>query len=252
MMPKTVVKEIVKRLSKSKRVLFITGAGLSAESGMPTYRGKGGLYENSETEDGMPIEEAMCGAMFQKDPSLCWKYIMKLGKACSGVKPNRGHEIIAEFEECFPEVWVLTQNVDGLHTRAGSSRVIDIHGDASVLFCPKCDWNTRDETYEGLADLPLCPQCETVIRPDVVLFDEMLDRRKFVTLNHQLRQGFDAVFSVGTTSTFSYITRPVLLLKQQALTVEINPGDTSISGFVNHRLKIGAGEALQLIKNELE
>lgn len=245
------IRTIARQLAGAKRVLFITGAGLSAESGMPTYRGVGGLYENCETEDGMPIEEALCGSMFRRDPKLCWKYIMRLGRACEGVEPNRGHEIIAELEERF-RVWVLTQNVDGLHHRAGSTNVIDIHGTASVLYCTSCDWNDHVESYQGLADLPTCPSCTSVIRPDVVLFDEMLDDGKCAALGNQLELGFDAVFSVGTTSVFPYITRPIMLHRGRALTVEINPGDTLVSEMVDHRLRMGAGEALQGILDALK
>ena len=90
------INRVAARLMTCRRLLFITGAGLSADSGLPTYRGVGGLYNRGATEDGMAIEEALSGAMMDRDPALCWKYIMQIESACRGAAPNRGHELIAD------------------------------------------------------------------------------------------------------------------------------------------------------------
>ena len=106
------IDEIAGRLKDCSSILFVTGAGISADSGLPTYRGIGGLYEQDGTEDGIPIEAALSGAMFQRDPALTWKYIHQIESACREAGPNRAHEAIAELERRFDRVWTLTQNVD--------------------------------------------------------------------------------------------------------------------------------------------
>ena len=102
---------VAQALRRAERILVITGAGLSADSGMPTYRGLGGLY-NGRTEEGLPIEAALSGPMLRRDPALCWKYLAELGKACLAARPNAGHEAIAELQKHKPECWVLTQNIE--------------------------------------------------------------------------------------------------------------------------------------------
>ena len=130
---------VAQALRRAERILVITGAGLSADSGMPTYRGLGGLY-NGRTEEGLPIEAALSGPMLRRDPALCWKYLAGLGKACLAARPNAGHEAIAELQKHKPECWVLTQNIDGFHRQAGSpaERLIEIHGELAPLYCQSC------------------------------------------------------------------------------------------------------------------
>ncbi|MGB5524297.1 MAG: NAD-dependent protein deacylase, partial [Polyangiales bacterium] len=219
------ISEIAKRLRGSRSVLFITGAGISADSGLPTYRGIGGLYEQEETDEGIPIEAALSGAMFQRDPALTWKYIHQIESSCCDAGPNRAHHVIAELEERFDRVWTLTQNVDGLHRAAGSAQVIDIHGDVHRLLCTRCGHRWRVPSYLGLDIPPSCPECASLVRPEVVLFGEMLPLDRARVLQEQLMRGFDAVFSIGTTSVFPYIAEPVIDARRRgALTVEINPG----------------------------
>lgn len=126
-------------LRHASRILIITGAGLSADSGLPTYRGVGGLY-NGRTDAGLPIEMALSGPMLRRDPALCWKYIAQLGSACLGGQPNAAHYAIAALQRRKPECWVLTQNVDGYHRAAGSppERLIEIHGQLAPLYCQSC------------------------------------------------------------------------------------------------------------------
>jgi NAD-dependent deacetylase len=184
--------------------------------------------------------------MFARDPALTWKYILQIEGACRHSQPNAGHRAIAALERRF-EVHVLTQNVDGLHKVAGSSQVIDMHGDVHLLYCTACDWRQVVDDYSHLpaALPPRCPDCRAVIRPDVVLFHEQLPTEKMARLEDQTRQGFDAVFSVGTSSLFSYISRPVwLAARRGGVTVEINPGQTRLSHVVEHRIQAGAADTL--------
>lgn len=105
---------LIQALQRAERMLIITGAGLSADSGLPTYRGLGGLY-NGHTPEGIPIEAALSGSMLQRNPALCWKYLAELGRACLSAQPNAGHYAIAELQRRKPHCWVLTQNIDGYH-----------------------------------------------------------------------------------------------------------------------------------------
>ena len=242
------VAQVVELLRQSRSLLFITGAGLSADSGLPTYRGVGGLYEGRNADEGMPIETLLSGEMMAARPELTWKYLLEIERAGRGARPNRGHEVIAAMERRFERVWVLTQNVDGLHRRAGSENVIDIHGDLHRILCTRCDYERPADDYEGLATPPRCPACAGVLRPDVVLFGERLPPRQVATYHAETARGFDLVLSVGTTSVFPYISAPVLDAHHFGKpSVEINPGETDVTEFVTVKLPLGAAAALDAI-----
>lgn len=238
--------------TRAKSVLFITGAGISADSGLPTYRGIGGLYEDAGTEEGFAIEEALSGEMLRARPDVCWKYIHQIERACRGATWNRGHEVLALLEARYDRVWVLTQNVDGFHRRAGSNNVIEIHGDVHKLACTGCSFRDSVEDYAGLSPVPRCPKCGAVVRPEVVLFGEMLPRGAVAALERELGRGFDLVVSIGTTSVFPYIAAPVALARRAGRdTVEINPGTTGVSHVVAHRMRNRAAVALDAIWQRL-
>jgi len=242
------IERIIDVLKRSNSILFITGAGMSADSGLPTYRGIGGLYENQDTEEGIAIEEALSGGMIRHRPDITWKYISQIESGCREASYNRGHEVIAEMEKHFYRAWILTQNVDGFHLEAGSKNVIDIHGDVHNLYCLSCDYHEWVKNYQHLSIPPKCPKCAALVRPDVVLFDEVLPMQKLDVLYKEMAHGFDIVFSIGTTSLFPYIAEPVLMARQQGdFTVEINPGQTAVSENVNIKLPVGAAEALDYL-----
>ena len=233
------------------RVLVITGAGISAESGLPTYRGVGGLYDGIDTDLGLPIEVALSGPMFRRRPEVTWRYIAQIESAVRGAKHNRAHDIVAGLEKRF-EVVVLTQNVDGFHRAAGSSRVIDIHGDCHDLSCTRCPWKQTVPDYAALEMPPRCPSCGGVVRPDVVLFGEMLQVEKVERLEAEMSRGFDVCFSIGTTSVFPYIAGPVIeTAARGGLAVEINPGESEVSAAASVRLRVGAIAALSAIADAL-
>src|SRR5688572_6165499 len=186
--------------------------------------------------------------MFRRKPEWTWKYLRQVEQACRGATFNRGHAVLAEMERHFPRVWTLTQNVDGFHRDAGSRNVIAIHGDLHEIRCTACPHRETVGDYTSLTDLPRCRQCKDVLRPDVVLFGEMLPEAGLRELKHQLREGFDIVFSIGTTSAFPYISFPVELARQQDRpSVEINPGTTGVSSIVRYRIAASAAVALEAI-----
>lgn len=244
---------VADRLAAARSVLFITGAGVSADSGLPTYRGIGGLYERELTDDGIPIEEALSGGMFQRRPELTWKYLAEIERACRGARPNRAHEVIAALESRFERAWVLTQNVDGLHGDAGSRRLIEVHGRLRNLLCTWHGHRRSMTSFAGLAIPPRCPECGALERPDVVLFGEYLAPATTETMERELGRGFDVVFSIGTTSVFPYIASPVHAARASGgFTVEINPGDSDVSAIVDVRLRVGAAEAMDAIARAVE
>lgn len=246
------IEKATQALASAKRVLFITGAGISAESGLPTYRGIGGLYTDMDTPDDLPIEVVLSGAYFREQPAVSWKYIRQVEEACRGATFNAGHQAIADFEQYVETVIVLTQNVDGFHRDAGSTDVIDLHGDIRDLICTECDWTERVGDFSGLDALPLCPSCGAVIRPDVVLFGELLPEDKVVRMLSEQERGFDAVVSVGTSSLFPYIAAPVVEAADAGVpTIEINPENTTISHLVDVKIAHGAGETLPAILERL-
>lgn len=240
------IADLARRLEGDPSVLFVTGAGLSADSGLPTYRGVGGLYEGQSVEEGIPIEEALSGTMFRRNPDLTWKYIRQIEAACRGAGPNRAHEVMAALEKRLSRVVVLTQNVDGLHRVAGNNEVIEIHGNVHDLRCTFCGWTRRVTDYGELSEgTPECPACGSLVRPRVVLFGEMLPSQGIERLDAELARGFDVLFSVGTTSVFPYISAPVYRVNREGgLTVEINPGESEVSHVVHQRLRTGAADAL--------
>ncbi len=232
-------------LGAAQRILFVTGAGISVDSGLPTYRGVGGLYHDRLTAEGLTIEEALSGEMMATRPDIAWRYIAQIESSCRGARPNAAHRLIAALEEEREMVCVLTQNVDGLHRAAGSRNVIEIHGTVHRLHCMACHHGRKVPDYAGLQIPPECPHCGGIMRPEVVLFGEVLPDAAINRLEHVLADGVDVVVSIGTTSVFPYIAGPVLWAARQGVpTIEVNPGDTTVSGIVDHHLRMGAAEAL--------
>lgn len=242
------IQRIVEEMRRAHRLLFITGAGISADSGLPTYRGIGGLYEEKLTEEDIPIEMALSGQVMAVAPHITWKYIHQIEKNCRGASFNEAHEIIAKLQNYFDDVWVLTQNVDGFHRTAGSRNLIEIHGDIHDLHCTACHYQTVVTDYSALDIPPHCPYCHALVRPRVVLFGEMLPLEAVERLYERWTQGFDMVFSIGTTSVFPYIAEPVYEARSLGIpTVEINPGDTEVSHVVDYKLAARAAESLREI-----
>jgi NAD-dependent deacetylase len=240
------------RLSAARSVLFITGAGISADSGLPTYRGIGGLYEDRATDDGLAIEDALSAEVFARDPEVTWKYIGQIEHSARHAQPNEAHQIIAEAERAKPRVWTLTQNIDGLHRAAGTRNLIEIHGDVHRLRCLACGRRRHVAHFAELVLPPRCEACGAIERPEVVLFGEALPRAEFAALERELTSGFDAVISIGTTSVFPYIAQPVYRARMKgALTIEVNPGQSQVSEIVEYRLRMRAKSALTELRDAL-
>jgi NAD-dependent deacetylase len=239
-------------LQSSHRILFITGAGLSADSGLPTYRGLGGLYENLATPDGLPIETVLSGDMFRRNPELTCKYLLQVEQACRGASCNVAHRVIAQLERQRRSVTVLTQNVDGFHQRAGSRNVIDIHGNLFVIHCTRCRRKREVSSYAGFPPLPRCSSCGGVERPDVVLFGENLPDQKVDWLTRELGVGFDLVISVGTSGIFPYIRLPMVRAQLAGWpSVDINPQHNPMTSHAELHLPLRAATACEALWRRL-
>lgn len=235
-------------LARARRILFITGAGISADSGLPTYRGIGGLYHERLTGEGLSIEQALSGRMLATRPGITWKYLAEIEANCRGAQPNAAHDIIAAIEREKPDTWVLTQNVDSLHRFAGSRNLIEIHGSLHRLRCTECPHSRSIPDFAGMQMPPLCPACGGILRPNVVLFGEELPARGIERLEGIIEGGLDLVVSIGTTSVFPYIAGPVVWAYRSGVpSMEINPGETDVSHIVTHHLRMRAAEAMQAL-----
>ena len=181
-------------LSKAKRVAALTGAGISAESGLATFRGAGGLWE------GQRVEDVATPRAFRRDPALVWRFYNMRRANLASVRPNPGHEALVDLERRLgPDAFTLvTQNVDGLHRAAGSRNVLEIHGTLRRVRCSGCD-AVEDRGTEALADLPHCTECNALLRPDVVWFEEMLPQDLWRQAE-EAAQACDCFLVIGTSA----------------------------------------------------
>lgn len=238
-------------LAAARRVAVLSGAGMSADSGLPTYRGINGLYNDIEIEQRMPIEEILHAYTLARNPALTWKYIAQIDSACRAAGPNDGHRVLATWDERF-ELWVVTQNVDGFHRAAGSRNVIELHGNLSRLYCCACR-AAFDNLDFDLGELPpRCNYCDGLVRPDVVLFGELLPQSAVHQYEHELARGFDVMIAIGTTAAFPYIAEPMLnAVARGCVTVEINPDTTALSNDVSYHIAGPAREVLLALDTRL-
>jgi NAD-dependent deacetylase len=229
----------------------ITGAGVSVESGIPTYRGRGGIYD--DPDEGDRVVEALSGPTLRTDPDRTWRVVAWKARLGKDARPGRAHEAVAEMERrAGPGGFVLlTQNVDGLHAAAGSRNVIEIHGNTLRTRCLGCGARGRldPETLRTLEATPRCAPCGGPLRPDVVLFGEMLPAAEVDRMHRDLvEHSPDLLVVAGTTASFPYIVAPVLrAARRDRLTVEVNPEPTDLSGVVRHSLRGRAGDVLPAI-----
>lgn len=238
-------------VASAQRVVVMTGAGMSVASGLPTYRGVAGLYNEMTIDEGLPVEEILHAYMLVRNPALTWKYIAQIERACRSAEPNPGHEILARWGG-FCDLHVVTQNVDGLHRAAGSRQVIELHGNLSELFCCACAarFSMRDFDLDVLP--PRCSECDGLVRPSVVLFGESLPNEALEAFACQMERGFDVVLVVGTSAGFPYVYEPVVQAAARgSLTVEVNPAPTALTRRVNMVLPMPALDALRGIDERL-
>jgi len=218
-------------VDRVRSLAVLTGAGISAESGVPTFRGEGGLWRSYRAED-----LATPGA-FRRDPQLVWEWYDWRRGLIGACAPNAAHETLAEMELRFDDFVLITQNVDGLHRLAGSRHVVELHGNIWRMRCTRgCRAPWEDRTVPLPEIPPHCPSCGALARPDVVWFGESLP-------NHALDAAFAAarrcqvMLVIGTSAVVQpAASLPVLALQRGAYVVEINPQATPLSGAVDQAI----------------
>jgi NAD-dependent deacetylase len=229
-------------LIRKTRVVVLTGAGISAESGVPTFRGEEGLWKKFRPEELATFDA------FMANPELVWEWYQYRRKIIEEIKPNPGHMALVEFQNYFDKFDLITQNVDGLHHQAGSKDIIELHGNIRMNKCIQCDkrYDTLEGTFPG--NPPQCP-CGGNIRPDVVWFGEMLPEMA-INYAFDVSSKCDLFFSVGTSAVVHpAASLPSIAKRNGAYVVEVNLTPTEISHLVDESLWGKSGEILpQLLK----
>lgn len=223
------------RLRDAKKIVFVTGAGISQESGIPTFRGKEGLWRKYD-----PMKLATIDA-FYDDPKLVWEWYEDRRKNILAAIPNPGHKAIAELEK-YSQVVVLTQNIDGLHQRAGSTNVLELHGSIIRIKCTVCDF--RDDVPTNFEKLPPMCKCGNILRPDVVWFGEALPQD--VWKNAIVHANTcDVMIIAGTSLVVSPAnTLPIYAKQNNASLIEVNPEQTIMSTDMDLSVKTTSAKAL--------
>src|SRR6516164_7612634 len=231
------------------RVLVLTGAGVSAESGIPTFRGKDGYWRNLD-----PTKLATADA-FTRDPQLVWDWYRERRQRISDARPNAAHKAIAQLAQCTDDFLLVTQNVDDLHARGGTpaQKMVQIHGDIFVTRCSRCEFERYDPQQEPEKGLRKCSQCTALMRPGVVWFDEQLPWNEVVRVETFVASGAcDVVIVAGTTATFGYIIEWALRgSRDGGELIEVNPEGTPLSRFATRLVREPAAIALPRIVDEL-
>ena len=212
---------LVDALRAAERVLFFTGAGVSAESGLPTFRdAQTGLWANYKPQD-LATPEA-----FARDPETVWRWYQWRRRVHAGVIPNPAHQAIAAFEARRPQTVLVTQNVDRLHELAGSTAPIHLHGSVFRNKCADCGLSTPEVPHD-LETPPRCESCGGLCRPDVVWFGEGLPEEPWRAALAAAEQA-EIVLSVGTSATVHPAARiPLVAREAGALVVQVNPEPTA-------------------------
>ncbi len=215
--------KIIEKLIKAKKVAVLTGAGISAESGVPTFRGEGGIWNKLK-----PEELADFGA-FMRNPELVWEWYNMRKNLISEIKPNPGHYALVELENIFGKGFSLaTQNIDNLHIRAGNKNVFELHGNIERSYCVKCRNYYHDIVIDEKHKIPYC-ECGGLIRPDVVWFGENLPEEE-IDKSVEAATTADVYFSIGTSgNVYPAAGLPGIAKRNGAFTIEINVTETLIS-----------------------
>jgi NAD-dependent deacetylase len=234
-------------LRAAKRVAVLTGAGVSAESGLGTFRGTGGLWE------GHRVEEVATPSAFRRDAALVWRFYHMRRAALARVQPNAGHHALVALENRLgPDAFTLvTQNVDGLHQAAGSRNVLEIHGALRYVRCTGCQAVT-DRGTEPLAELPVCDACGQLLRPNVVWFEEALPERVWKK-SEEAVAACDCFVVVGTSAVVYPAAGLIDLARMEGVAViEVNVVRSEASGRVDVLLLGPSGSVLPELIKRLE
>jgi len=223
------------KIQRFRKIVFVTGSGISQESGIPTFRGKDGLWRNHDAMKLATIDA------FYDNPKLVWEWYNERRMNIFQAHPNPGHEAIAELEK-YAEVVVLTQNIDGLHQKSGSSKVLELHGSIVKIKCSVCDY--KEKILTEISELPPLCKCGNILRPDVVWFGESLPQDVWQNAIN-LASNCDLMIIAGTSLVVSPAnTLPIYAKQNNATLVEINPVDTEMSEEMDVTIRNASAEYL--------
>lgn len=239
-------KSVCDALQDAERIAVLTGAGISAECGIPTFRGKEGLWKTYRAE------QLATPTAFIEDPKLVWEWYDWRRGIIGTKEPNPGHSVLAAWEGLFPDFVLITQNIDGLHQKAGSKNVIELHGNIWKQRC--IEEQTISENYDiPLKEIPPhCPICGALLRPHVVWFGESLDGST-LQRSLMLSSNCDVMLVIGT----SVVVQPAASLPFRAAEagaklIEINPDPTPLTNYATFSFRAKSGELLPLLDTELK
>jgi NAD-dependent deacetylase len=223
-------------LCTAKSVCVSTGAGMSVESGLDTFRGDDGLWSK------VNIEEMATPQAFQRNPVKVWAWYRWRRQKLATIEPHDGHRVLCEWEQRITRFTVVTQNIDGLHHRAGSKTVIELHGRLDVVRCTYCDYNVQ--TLDDLGEDPACPVCAKRLRPGVVWFYEPLPAGALEAA-FAAAQTCDVLLVIGTSGVVQPAASLVDVAKVNgARVIEINPNPSELSSMADVRVRAGCRAAL--------
>jgi NAD-dependent deacetylase len=240
--------ELRARFESAKSVLVLTGAGVSAESGVPTFRGGG----NTAVWKGMPFQVISSAGMVERDLPAVWEWFNYRRGMLEELEPNAGHRAIARWQDRFPSFSVVTQNIDGLHQAAGSREVIELHGSIWRARCVACGarYDLRQLSFDD--GVPACLDCGSALRPDVVLFGEFLPAGAFEAASAKA-SACDLCLVVGTSAVvYPAAAIPEIARAAGAYLVEVNPERTPLSDICHEVLQGAAGDILPLLDRAAE
>jgi NAD-dependent deacetylase len=233
----TSITGLKEKLWRAKHVVVLSGAGISAESGVPTFRGEGGLWRQFRAVD-LATPEA-----FLRDPKLVWEFYNWRRELIGPLSPNPGHLALAQIEERVPRFTLITQNIDGLHEKAGSRNIVELHGNLWKVRCTNCE-RVFDDLRIPLPELPDCPSCGSLLRPHVVWFGEMLEPR-VLSAAYEAIGGCDLMMVVGTSGTVQPAASMGMQARRNGASVaEINLESTPYSDDYHIAISGKSGEIL--------
>ncbi len=236
---------LISLLKESERVTVFTGAGISAESGVPTFRGAEGLWKKFRPEELANIDA------FIKNPDLVWEWYKERKSIIGLIQPNPGHCALAEMEQLYKQFAVITQNIDNLHRRAGSNTVYELHGNIERNYCIGCERHYTNEEIMQFDKAPRCGACRGLIRPDVVWFGETLPEDEWNS-SVEASEHTDIFFAIGTSAiVYPAASLPIIAKRSGAYLVEINIEPTELSHKADEALTGTSGEILPNILNHI-
>jgi NAD-dependent deacetylase len=237
---------LLQKLAQAEWVTAFTGAGVSAESGVPTFRGADGIWARFKPEELATMDA------FIRNPALVWEWYALRKRVIAEVHPNPGHAALVRMEQLYPEFALITQNIDNLHRRAGNTRIYELHGNIERNYCIGCGKRYSNSEVLAQTDVPRCTDCGKAVRPDVVWFGEQLPEEEW-EYSVRAAQSADVFISIGTSGiVYPAASLPQIAKRSGAYLVEINPEPTPMTDMTDEFLPGLSGTILPLLVEAVE